>query len=1080
MANIAVAVPSSDYKILNVEPRVFKDPVSSISYNGYIYSIGSWTTTTYAPFLQTNEGGISKTSISDVSDGLVTKIRSSDIGTSSLFNAKNLCRIGDMLYCTGSIDALWVLVQYNTLDDTYKIWKLINSQTYVVATDGTYIYRCSGTSVFKYLEADFRDSLWSQYNVDYDNAGAPITLLAEYNSFNKGGDIIDVTKKGTINSVLYDAGFLYIAFSSTDPSKLCELHKVDVTTMELDSWIYIPHSGNGGVAQNSTHIFLGVRLGTTGAWVDTIYGYYWSAVAIKKSNMVLTPLVRHGGTDIGPLIFSYGVSLFDTFLFIYKQDYTTYVASIADVDTWSDADPVGSHILDVINYDINGLRLNATNYQKKLNSIVLGPDATFISSMVTVSGDSDGDSAVMRFVVDPYTLVLPTISLLTADVVAADVTLSASVTSAEPILLSGIRWGYNVLDMTDIDSAIPTASISESLTDVATGIYYYQAYASNKYGETVSAISTFQILNNDKIPTIITKSPVQDNYTMTLNGMVQQPNGQPVTSAGFRYGVDQNNLNIEVEAIVQVDFSVDITVPTGLYYYQAYAVNSVGEGVSQISTFEVTKYLRIDIESGDIIAQIYTPPTIYAHYIHGSLLYNGYIYGSARNATVPATTDLGNIIKISCTDYNDISNIRFRITSDADNTVLDYLEQVCRVGTYLYALAATQTTNVHQVLVQVDTQDDSWKVFEMPHMQTVPIIADDEFIYVTDATYVHKYRASDFQNPTYPKYNTSVITVPLPEAVASFDHLSYGWIDPIYGNSSSKGRVHCGITDDTYLYLGWTTGSTDSPYEVQKVRKSDMVGTGWGFIPKATDDMCQTDTHLFFGYEIQNNAPIDTYGYGAGIFAVRKSDLNITMLPKYDQYDVIGTDQTDVTSYGVFVINGYLFDLKTNGYLYILDPSNVDNWLITDPVGTDVLHIVGFYRDGTRNKGYNPLNSPPSYDSTPNELLLDTTGTFHTFLYASNSGIQRFTIPGYDFLETTTTTTTTTVLSTTTTTTNVPITTTTTTTLPSADISPFISGRQNLRAFVRFDVTGRLIPGSLILAKKMPDTGKWKEINSRL
>jgi hypothetical protein len=35
-----------------------------------------------------------------------------------------------------------------------------------------------------------------------------------------------------------------------------------------------------------------------------------------------------------------------------------------------------------------------------------------------------------------------------------------------------------------------------------------------------------------------------------------------------------------------------------------------------------------------------------------------------------------------------------------------------------------------------------------------------------------------------------------------------------------------------------------------------------------------------------------------------------------------------------------------------------------------------------------------------------------------------------------------------------------------------------LKAFVRYDGTGRIVPGSLILAKKAPKVGNWKETNA--
>lgn len=36
--------------------------------------------------------------------------------------------------------------------------------------------------------------------------------------------------------------------------------------------------------------------------------------------------------------------------------------------------------------------------------------------------------------------------------------------------------------------------------------------------------------------------------------------------------------------------------------------------------------------------------------------------------------------------------------------------------------------------------------------------------------------------------------------------------------------------------------------------------------------------------------------------------------------------------------------------------------------------------------------------------------------------------------------------------------------------------KRDLKAFVRFDGSGRIVAGSLILRKKMPKVGKWQEV----
>ena len=38
------------------------------------------------------------------------------------------------------------------------------------------------------------------------------------------------------------------------------------------------------------------------------------------------------------------------------------------------------------------------------------------------------------------------------------------------------------------------------------------------------------------------------------------------------------------------------------------------------------------------------------------------------------------------------------------------------------------------------------------------------------------------------------------------------------------------------------------------------------------------------------------------------------------------------------------------------------------------------------------------------------------------------------------------------------------------------NSRKDLKGYVRYDGSGRVVPGSLILRRNMPKVGKWKEI----
>lgn len=40
------------------------------------------------------------------------------------------------------------------------------------------------------------------------------------------------------------------------------------------------------------------------------------------------------------------------------------------------------------------------------------------------------------------------------------------------------------------------------------------------------------------------------------------------------------------------------------------------------------------------------------------------------------------------------------------------------------------------------------------------------------------------------------------------------------------------------------------------------------------------------------------------------------------------------------------------------------------------------------------------------------------------------------------------------------------------------TNRRDLKAYVRFDGTGRIVPGSLVLRRSIPKNGNWKEITA--
>ncbi|MFA5432949.1 MAG: hypothetical protein WC319_08775, partial [Candidatus Paceibacterota bacterium] len=177
-------------------------------------------------------------------------------------------------------------------------------------------------------------------------------------------------------------------------------------------------------------------------------------------------------------------------------------------------------------------------------------------------------------------------------------------------------------------------------------------------------------------------------------------------------------------------------------------------------------------------------------------------------------------------------------------------------------------------------------------------------------------------------------------------------------------------------------GSQTEPHEVQKIDKATMTLVDYCAAPSATDDMTQNSDYLFLGIEQIYTDPT-TYEYGMGCAAIRKSDLNLTVLPALHKTDTPGV----TVSYASTIFGNYLFDCKTSGYIYVVDISDVDNWSINELIGNRTL------------KAYKVLQPNGSaFALVINEILrVDNEGKFAGFLWYNPSGAVVFTLTGLTF-----------------------------------------------------------------------------------
>jgi hypothetical protein len=401
--------------------------------------------------------------------------------------------------------------------------------------------------------------------------------------------------------------------------------------------------------------------------------------------------------------------------------------------------------------------------------------------------------------------------------------------------------------------------------------------------------------------------------------------------------------------------------------------------------------------------------------IHGSILYNGYVYGCPRNPYdgTGVHEGLPSIARINVNDYSDWELLEINCGPDYPDTILYNFEQIVEIGGFLFTIGVRQgfvvpdpVAPVGVYLVVIDPQSFSYKLFRIPepNFHSEPLATDGTYLYIITPQYIYKVNPSDYTNPPNQFYIEDVdLITPQNWGQPGWIYDSYiqgGYlVNPVSGYAGwDKGFCHAAVADGMHLFAAYTSGAAsgyqplkgqNGIHEIHVIRTSDMSAVSWRYIPKCTDDMCQTTDFLFFGIEVQAGANPATYGYGWGTYALKKSELisqgyncPIYGLPKLHKDD----NPPAIQSYASLIFGNYLLDFKTDMRCYILDITDVESWSLTEDVGKRTLDVVRFKVAGSFN-----------LRGVPNEAVLDENNVFHSFLWASPSGAIRYQIPGYSF-----------------------------------------------------------------------------------
>jgi hypothetical protein len=77
-------------------------------------------------------------------------------------------------------------------------------------------------------------------------------------------------------------------------------------------------------------------------------------------------------------------------------------------------------------------------------------------------------------------------------------------------------------------------------------------------------------------------------FSILLTGYLLNTGGKSITLKGFKYGISEDDLNNQVlSSEDSEEFHAIINLPKGTYYYQAFAINSIGESNAEIKSFTV-------------------------------------------------------------------------------------------------------------------------------------------------------------------------------------------------------------------------------------------------------------------------------------------------------------------------------------------------------------------------------------------------------------------------------------------------------------------------------------------------------------
>lgn len=436
-----------------------------------------------------------------------------------------------------------------------------------------------------------------------------------------------------------------------------------------------------------------------------------------------------------------------------------------------------------------------------------------------------------------------------------------------------------------------------------------------------------------------------------------------ITDNTADFGIDIWDAGILVETRISekgtLYFDTSTDVDAGVKVY------NLAGGVKIIAE-EKTYYHRHleQIAVTDVIVDKYVPLLASGNissFVHGSVLVGQYLYGTPRASGVALNNSIAKV------NADDVSQFWLFPILCKPGAGIWNMDSVCNIGNKLYSVALG--TDYKNYMIVFDVETDTYQSYYIANESNAGAPS------CTDGTYLYVY--------LYQKIWKIDVSVFNSESQFNVDTL---WpIGSAYLSETYAQNPHTMVVDEINLYVGFGSGGDSYPFVLWKVLKTNMTKVSECEVPKMTDDMCQTDTHLFIGIEPNSSVSV---GYNVGCVAIRKSDLRVTKLRKLHT-----TDTADVKSYASLIFGNYLIDLKTNSHIYTLDISDPDSWN-NDDMGAHTLKVYKMLKPNGVT-----LTEPI------NEVCLTEDGKFVGFAWAATSCATSFSLQGLDYFSEPTVTT---------------------------------------------------------------------------